>query len=365
MPTAAARPGEGWVLGYRPALDGLRGIAVLLVMAYHFGVPGFEGGGHTGVTVFFVLSGFLITALLLEERRATARIDIGAFYIRRARRLLPALVALVAVVLVLALARGRLGEVAPQAFAVLFYVGNWAQHSNAISLAHLSHAWSLGVEEQFYLVWPVVLLVASTRRALRGAVIVAAAGVVAALALRLVGANLATLERSVDALMLGCLLAVVILHRRVTLPGYAGYAAMGLLAVAALLPLEGAVGTWGLLVIGLASVVVIAATVGERPPRLTALLEWRPLVFTGRISYGLYLWHFAVGWELWPALSAAGWHWLPSALVLTAISFAMALISWRYVERPVLAWRRPAEGSRSARSASLARTAAVEASPSS
>ena len=336
--TAATTPDERWRLGYRPALDGLRAIAVLMVMGYHFGVPGLVGGGHTGVTIFFALSGFLITSLLLEERRERGHIDLLAFYGRRARRLLPALCALVAVVLVLAAGRRQLDDVAPQALAVLLYLGNWAQHGDPISLDHLSHTWSLGVEEQFYLVWPLVIVVAA--RARHTAAVVAAVAVIATVSLRFAGAELAALERSVDALMLGCLLAFATALGRVRVPGWAGYVGALLLAACMLVPYSGALGSWSLLVVGLATVALVGAIVADEPPRVARLLSVAPLVFIGRISYGLYLWHFAVGWELWPALSAAGWHWLPTALVLSMATFGLALLSWRYVETPALRWRR-------------------------
>ena len=313
-----------WQLGYRPALDGLRGIAVLLVMGYHFFVPGFGGGGYVGVTMFFVLSGFLITAGLVKERAASGRTNVVAFYGRRARRLLPALIALVVIVLLLGV--GRLDEVAPNVAAATLYYANWAQQADPISLEHLSHTWSLAVEEQFYLVWP-WLLIATLRR--RWTAYVAGAIALIAVAARSAGVHLAELER-LDALMIGCLLAMAATagHLRF-IPGALGW--LGIVALAALAAVSHGPG-WELTLGAAATAVLIAAL--ERPGTLARLFAWRPLVATGRISYGLYLWHFAMGWQLWPYIG--GWHWLPAALLLTTISFGFAAASWRYVERPAM-----------------------------
>ena len=317
-------PASLWQLGHRPALDGVRGIAVLLVMGYHFFIPGFGGGGYVGVTMFFVLSGFLITALLLKERRASGGINVVTFYGRRARRLVPALLALVAVVLLLGV--GRLGEVGPNAAAATLYYANWAQQSEPISLEHLSHTWSLAVEEQFYLVWPWILI-ATYRR--RWSAYVAAAIAVVAIALRTAGVHLAGLER-LDALMIGCLLALAATAGHLgSIPVRLGWLGAAALALLAALPHGPG---WELTIAAVATAVLIAAL--EQPGKLNRLFAWRPLVVTGQISYGLYLWHFAVGWQIWPHI--ADWHWLGAAALLTAISFACAAASWRYVERPAM-----------------------------
>jgi peptidoglycan/LPS O-acetylase OafA/YrhL len=291
-------------------------------MGHHFFVPGFNAGGFVGVTMFFVLSGFLITSLMREERGRAGTVNIAAFYGRRVRRLIPALVVLVSVVVLLGALRGRLDEVAPAAAASLFYVGNWAQLGDPISLEHLSHTWSLGVEEQFYLFWPLLFLLFAGRP------VWAAIGLaIAATGARVIGLDIAGLER-LDALMIGCLLALLAV-RRPALPSWAGSGALLALGFLLVAPIQGPM----LLTLGaLLTVVVISAS--DRPGRLQSVLSVRPLVFVGRISYGLYLWHFAVGWEVWPSL--ASWHWAPTALILTSASFGLAFLSWRYVEQPIL-----------------------------
>src|SRR5271157_2250169 len=149
---------------HRPELDGLRGIAILAVLGAHTGVPGFaDGGGGAGVTLFFVLSGYLITSLLLAERGRTGRVDLRAFYVRRALRLFPALAAVLLVVAGL-LAIGAMPATATAntdyriVFAgVVAYVANWVAVAGQ-SIGMLGHCWSLAVEEQFYILWPTLLL---------------------------------------------------------------------------------------------------------------------------------------------------------------------------------------------------------------
>ncbi|HWW54174.1 MAG TPA: acyltransferase, partial [Acidimicrobiales bacterium] len=152
---------------YLPAIDGLRALAVIAVVAYHLGLP-WARGGFLGVDLFFVLSGFLITGLLLREREQTGRIDLGHFYARRARRLLPALFLVLAAVSTWVAATGTtpdLTSVRSDALAALAYVANWRlvlSHSGYFAQfsapSPLRHAWSLAIEEQYYLVWPILLL---------------------------------------------------------------------------------------------------------------------------------------------------------------------------------------------------------------
>lgn len=306
-------------------------------MAYHFQVPGFVGGGHTGVAIFFCMSGFLITTLLLEER-LSGSVSLRNFYWRRARRLLPALAALVAIVALVALLRGNISEVGGQALAVLLYAGNWAQYHQGMSLEHLSHTWSLGVEEQFYLVWPLLLVGAYAAARLRGVFLAAIVLFIGTVAVRFSGIYLAELERAVDTLMIGCALAVIAVAGRLQVPHWIGYAAVPALGGLAMFTDYFEVRPWQPVVVGIASAALIADLL-MRPSRLSRMLSARPLVFTGKISYALYLWHFAIGWEVWPALYAAGWHWLPAAAALTVLSYVAAFASYRYIEAPLLARR--------------------------
>ena len=181
LPRARGRPGEALTMrrrdplpgpkkGFRPDLEGLRAIAVVLVLLYHAGVPGVTGG-YVGVDVFFVLSGFLITGLLLRELDATGTISLAAFYARRARRLLPAVALLILVTVVastVVLSPLRAGEVARDGIAAALYTSNLRFAFQATDYLQsdlppspLLHLWSLGVEEQFYLFWPALLLIAT------------------------------------------------------------------------------------------------------------------------------------------------------------------------------------------------------------
>jgi peptidoglycan/LPS O-acetylase OafA/YrhL len=323
---AAERP-----LGHRLALDGLRGIAVLLVMAMHFGVPFLPGGGHTGVGIFFALSGFLITSLLLEEMsEGDRRVDLRGFYARRARRLLPALLFLVAVLVALDAARGEVGESLLQAAFAVFYVSNWVQAAG-VPMDGLVHTWSLSVEEQFYLVWPAVLgmtVVVGGRRAL----VIGSVGIAClVLALRVSRPDLHIGIDRGDALMAGCALAAARIH----LPRWSAVPAGAALAASAALPYTDLdVRIWGLVVVATASCVLIGSAIDSRA------LAWRPLVATGRLSYALYLWHVPVVLLLGPVLEPVTWPL--RVLAFGGVSFAMAAISWRYVERPFLRRRRPA-----------------------
>jgi peptidoglycan/LPS O-acetylase OafA/YrhL len=174
-PTRAGRASGSPGLGYRPALDGLRALAVIAVFAYHAEL-GWARAGFLGVDVFFVLSGYLITALLLAERRREGRIDLRRFWARRARRLLPAVVVLLAAVAVAVplLAPDQAARIRADLVAALAYVSNWwlivgeqSYFEAAGRPPLLQHLWSLAVEEQFYLLWPPVLALAVRRRSSR------------------------------------------------------------------------------------------------------------------------------------------------------------------------------------------------------
>jgi peptidoglycan/LPS O-acetylase OafA/YrhL len=311
-------------LGYVPGLDGLRAIAVALVVGYH--LWNFPVGGWLGVDLFFVLSGFLITTLLLEEHAATGRIRFRAFYARRARRLLPALAVLLAGYLVVNAVRGTsaLGLVARYGF----YTGNVYEAfapGAADRLVGLNHLWSLAQEEQFYLVWPAALLaVRRARRPANALVLVALGLVLYRAALVVHGASEARVyfapDTNVDGLLLGSALAF---HRRdhpsLPVPGLLVAVAAALAAV-----VVGAVPSLSLLNVAalplfeLASVVLIAAAAAG------TLRFPQALIRLGGISYSLYLWHFPVFWAF---------HW-QHPLLAAATSTAVASVSTRWIERP-------------------------------
>lgn len=348
-------------LSYRPALDGLRAVAVLAVMVYH-AQPSWLPGGFLGVDIFFVISGFLITTLLVREREHLGTIDLPGFWLRRARRLLPAIVLVVAAVGLYALVLADIDELAAirrDGVATLLYVNNWAQVLQGASYfdafgvpSPLRHAWSLAIEEQFYFVWPLVVLGALRLTHGRVRVLVpltlaaacASAALMAALAPSSGDPTRAYYgtDTRAQGLLLGAALAFFV-HQR-TLPsrvvsvldglgaaGLAGLLAMGLLVTDA----DGWMYDGGfLLAAGLSALVVAAAAEGRLRGNLAGLaLALPPLPAIGRISYGLYLWHWPVDVVLSPART--GWGGTSLFLLRTAVTFAVAGLSYVLVERPV------------------------------
>jgi peptidoglycan/LPS O-acetylase OafA/YrhL len=337
---------------YVPALDGLRGAAVVAVVAFHFGwLP----GGWLGVDAFFTLSGFLITSLLLAEAGAAGdgRFDLRAFWRRRVRRLQPA--ALVAVAAIVATApwwapAGTGASVWREALAALGSVANWqalwAHHPYAAASAPsaFEHFWSLAIEEQFYVVWPLVLfgLAVSRRCDRRTVALVAGAGTV--LSWSTLALHHATLQRAylgtdgrIGSILLGCTVAAVLpLIRRDWViagaiarqsPNLVGFGALGALV---LLWVAGGWPPHVPLAVLLPVHAVLTALVLVRPSRV---LEWRPLVALGRVSYGLYLWH-------WPVLvlvtpERLGANWLMTDAVRLAVTAACTAASWYLIEHPI------------------------------
>jgi peptidoglycan/LPS O-acetylase OafA/YrhL len=349
--------------GFRhvPALDGVRALAVLAVLAYHGGVPGAHGG-FLGVEVFFVLSGYLITGLLVAERDTTGRIALAAFWRRRAVRLLPALLLVVAAVAVGA--RALMPTEDPErlrgdGLAAMLYVANWRMvfrgddyFSQTATPSPLEHTWSLGIEEQFYLVWPVLLVAVlawsrsvSRRTALRRVLIVCVAGVVAS------SVQLAAQYRATDpgrsyygtdtraaSLLVGAGLAVILAGRsaraRPALGILAGAAALGVGYVVA--RADGGDG-WlyrgGLLLVALGVALVLAHLVLVPDGWPARALSLTPLVLLGRISYGVYLWH----WPVFVVANAArtGRTGLDLFAVRSLVTLALATASYLLVEQPV------------------------------
>ena len=319
-----------WRLGHRPELDGLRGVAILLVLTCHEagaarGVGHLTAIGAAGVTLFFTLSGFLITALLLEERADRGRIDLARFYERRARRLLPAL----ALALIVFDGMGVLaGESPTIAIPVLLYFANWAAF-NGHDLGLLSQTWTLSVEEQFYLVWPLVLVVSMRWR--RGPLVVCLAGATVSLLLRFTIHDGPRIFYGSDTeafgLLVGAALAMLAMRglRERKLPGWATLALV--LSLFALTPVRSAfIGFWVVpVVVPIVAAVLIWSGTGR-------LLTCTPLCYLGRRSYAIYLWHFPLIVLFRDAVGATALN----GLLMIGLSIAFAELSWRVVERPFL-----------------------------
>ncbi|MEI9939806.1 MAG: acyltransferase family protein [Pseudomonadota bacterium] len=355
------RPSEGArVPRYLPALDGLRALSVLAVIAFHAELPRSQGG-FLGVEVFFVVSGYLITQLLLEEQRLTGRISLPDFWLRRARRLLPALFALLlaALALSLTIAPDSLAGTRSDALAALFYVSNWWQvihhHSYFMDVDRpplLLHLWSLSVEEQFYLFWPLAVALfgrSGQRWVLRVALL---GGTASALWLAwqydpsadptrvYVGS-----DTRLSGLLLGAALAVITSAFAAAEPqnrptrlvretlGVTGALALGWLIFHSTSH-DPFLYRGGLVLVDLASAALIAGLLA--PTALSRLLGAGPCAWLGRRSYGLYLWHWPIFAVTRPELDLA----LTGAPLLglrLALTFVAAELCYRFVELPIRA----------------------------
>jgi peptidoglycan/LPS O-acetylase OafA/YrhL len=315
-------------LEYVPALDGLRGVAILLVIGRHyFNTP--LGGGTAGVDLFFVLSGYLITTLLLQEHRETGRISLAGFYLRRARRLLPALIVMLGAYLIGAVVQGRLGIAARAAAAGGFYTANIAQAywPHLMGREPIGPLWSLALEEQFYFLWPFVLIVLLRAGVRRGVILAALASLIALVCVERFWLLLshapdqriyASPESASDALLSGVLLAFVLQHPKLRGERRA-LIGVEIFAFAAGV---GLVETFTGPLVDLSAALLITYAV-QQGSWLSRALSWRPLVFVGLISYSLYLWHLLI-------LSWVG----ENRLLALPIAFGVAYVSTRWVERP-------------------------------
>src|SRR3954454_22610087 len=378
---AVARPVDA-TQGYLPGLDGVRAVAVLAVVAYHLDL-GWAPGGFLGVDIFFVLSGYLITGLLGAEWDRRGRLDLRRFWIRRARRLLPALAAMVAAVCAAATVvdRGHMLALRADVAAAATYTSNWwqiaADHSYFARFSPpsvLQHLWSLAVEEQFYLVWPLLLALGLRylpRRSLAPTIAGAAAcSAVAMAVLYDPGADPSRVYFGTDThssgLLLGAALAVSLPPERMAgwLAGQPRVRIRGLLdAAAALFAVAVAAGIvglhqldpatyrggLGLITVATAGLDAVAACPATRTARILGV---RPLRWIGVRSYARYLWHWPVlvlSREVLGPTAAAG---TPVRLGMLALVVRLAGGSWTVIENPIrtrgltACLRRPAEGSR-------------------
>ncbi|HEX5267748.1 MAG TPA: acyltransferase family protein [Acidimicrobiales bacterium] len=354
------------MIPYLPALDGLRALAVTAVLLYHAGVAR-AGGGFLGVDLFFVLSGFLITSLLVAERRRGGRISLTRFWARRARRLLPALFVMLAGVAAYAAflaPAGSLADLRRAALATLGYGANWSQvvggqgyFAQLAAPSPLLHTWSLAIEEQFYMVWPLLvtgLLALGRRRPLLPLVtfaLGAAAASAGAMALLFHGgAGLDRVYYGTDTraqdLLVGAALAAVLQMRPDpwaplrSRPGRAALAAAGGAGLALLVASAVAAGgssAWlyhgGFLGLAVGAAALLAAMALAPAGAGGRALAVAPVRYVGRISYGLYLWH----WPLFLVLDHARTGLSGGALLAArlAASLAVAAASYHLLEVPI------------------------------
>lgn len=352
-------------LEYQPALDGLRALAVGAVMAYH-GDVAWMRGGYLGVDVFFVLSGYLITTILVVEWSRTSGISLRGFWARRARRLLPALFFMLAGAAAYAWLLAEPDELARlrgDALATLGYVANWRYVWSSASYfeqfgvpSPLRHTWSLAIEEQWYLLWPLIVL--ALMRVGRGGVrllgSVSAAGAIISAVLMAVlfdpAGDWSRVYYGTDTRVQGLLVGAALAALLVAVPHELRSRSGRVVDAAALIGLAGLAwcvwaaadtAEWmyrgGFFVVALSAAVVIAAAVRPRPARsgrsIRSLLSTRPLRAVGRISYGLYLWHWPVDVAL--TSERVGFAGPGLFAARTAVAVALAGFSYRVVERPI------------------------------
>ncbi len=366
-PAAAAAEPVRFRLGNRPPLTGLRALAVIAVLVYHANFASLPGA-WAALQVFFVLSGFLITAMLASEGRRNGRISMSGFYARRGVRLVPpllltiGLLALYAAFVNVADASQRLWG---DSLAAMFYYADYRQaFGHAPFFGYLAQTWSLSVEEQYYILWSLLIVAAVAAHRLRLAYVFAAGGLALSVADRLWWwfhlPQLTTthshpafdrvyyaFDTRADALFLGCLLGLVAADG--LLDGWPRWA-RGVLTVAAAAAaaflawillystlLTETLVVWWLPATAIASAVLVTYFVVCPRGIGSRLVGIGLLVFIGDISYTVYLVHFPVYLALQP--SATGWGFWPTELVRLAVVFAIAVASWFAIERPLMRWR--------------------------
>jgi peptidoglycan/LPS O-acetylase OafA/YrhL len=374
---------NGARFGYQPSLDGVRAIAILAVMIFHVGwhsswlVP----TGYLGVDMFFVLSGFLITMLLLREWQRNRQIVLRHFYARRALRLLPvvAVVTLAAAIVHLATSPSFSGWTQWRiVLSTIFYCQNWVSRFSGDAGGMLAHVWSLSIEEQFYLIWPpilVLLLFIGARKKTVLTFLVAGVGAVVVVrsvqwlhvfdqpyAHNVFGVLYHTKRLHLgwdhwysstflhgDGLLVGCLAAAIVFWfptvRRV--PRWSATLATipALYVVAAMVHSSDAsysrwLPVWGLPLFNVAVAIVVLSFVLHPVGVVARVFALRPLVWIGRRSYGLYVYH----WPLVMLFGHTGWSKAAVAFAVYTSSFAAAALSYRFMERPILAMKRRYSG---------------------
>jgi peptidoglycan/LPS O-acetylase OafA/YrhL len=355
---AGARPETArFRLGYQGAFDGMRAAAVLCLLVYHTLIahsrdPGVVRGAYLWVEMFFVQSGFLITSLLLEERAATGNIALRSFYWRRALRLVPALALAAGAVSVYLLTVSE-HEGDPNAWrevwTTLLYVINWfAAFSATYFPYYLSHAWSLAIEWQFYLVAPLLVLVAMRARlSARGLAVACTAAALGTTAL-MVGLSFSQPQHRLymgtdtraGALLIGMALAAAahagLLQRvdRRALVGAGTAGAIVFVTMVATVSSRNVALYRGLFLLCDVAVAAVLVEIVRSPRALVPrALSVRPLQAIGRMAYGVYLWH-------WPVVlviaEKTDLGWVPALFVGTLVTFVIATLSYRLVERPLI-----------------------------
>lgn len=336
---------------YSPPLDGLRAIAVAAVMGFHFQIPGFWGG-FSGVDVFFVLSGFLITGLLVDEYKTRGTISVASFYLRRAARLMPQLAIFLFAYVLLApwiWPSVSIAHHIGNATVALFYLSDYgiAFFGRPVTIPF---TWSLAVEEHYYLIWPFVLLGLVRARSLRSVLAwlvilycVSTAWRIASLSLTGWHSTYFRFDARISGLVAGSILAVAVREWPIRLSriysNAGAIASLALIAACIATSREGdaATLTWRLILIEAAAVALILCLFRDGDCAVAKVVGSPPLVFLGRISYGLYLWHAPAFFGLYMAASLDK---VSSVVFASAFSLMAAWLCYRVAERPARRWAR-------------------------
>jgi len=342
-------------LGYRPALDGLRGVAILSVLAFHthhiFGWALLKGA-NAGVDIFFVLSGFLITALLIEEWEQTGTITLKSFYWRRALRLVPALLVLLTALYFLSdlLFLPAEANATKRGIPVAFvYASDLAVAFFDLRLGALHHSWSLAIEEHFYLIWPLLLLASlklgiTRKRLVIITLLLAVASALHRASLHQFGATPVRtyygIDTRADALLIGCATGLCVSWGMVRVRALRPLLIPALILIAFCMAATGYGSSFmtlgGFTLFALATAILLVHVVVSPSRYLRDLLELRPLVWVGRISYGLYLWHYPV----FKATRFLSVSWPLQLTVALTFTLAVTCLSYYLIERPALSLKR-------------------------
>ena len=342
-----------------PALDGLRAFAIAAVMLFHLVLKHVLPGGEVGVDVFFVLSGFLITSLVVGEFDKHGSLDLRSFYARRALRLFPALAAVVVLAIVLVSVVDSLDtsyghETIAWLPFTIFYIGNWARVLQPAAMGLLAHTWTLSIEEQFYLIWPLcfLLFAARSRRHLTAITLAALAfaDIIYSEVLLSFGVSFNRIYNGTDThaegLLLGCALAFWVASGRVPTAesfkrgcDWATVAsAVGLVALSQFIPLSPMTSAVATPLASIFAAIILLNQVTMPHRLLRRLLTLHPVLWVGRRSYGLYLWHLPVYLYL-ATFTLSGPHRDTEselALLKLAVSVVLAAGSYRFLEQPIL-----------------------------
>lgn len=339
---------------YIPELDGLRGISILLVVLYHCGFSFFQGG-FIGVDVFFVISGFLITAILIKEGAQTSSLRLGRFYIRRILRLFPAILLALFVFNVyqyFMVDTQEFRETGMESLYALFYFTNWIRAFDLAPSFLLGHTWSLSIEEQFYLLWPPLILLSLKLKNWRSKLLFLTITLIAlSIFLRIyllyTGAPAERIYNGTDTRMDGLLSGAVLalLHDRNAFAFLKKkFPAMVLMILSCLgilvLVLISFVTHWKdpmyymyyAVLVNFFSLVIILQILQSSKNFFHRFLSFKPLVFTGKISYGLYLWHYLILVQLSKVYGDP----LKNLWLGVPLSILVAVLSYYFYEKPFL-----------------------------